>query len=617
MRRLLFTLTFLAACAHSTPHKPGDEYLRAIHFEGNQKLKSKTLNAGLGLNRTEKRGRAPDPYLVEVDADRIRGEYLRNGYLDVDVQSRVDRDGDAMTVTYVVEEGVRAKTRISIYGLQDDPELPEAKILAQLPLHEGDTFDYAKFDAAKVMLLQVVQDAGYAHAKLDATVFADRPHHEAIIQLDYALGPKCTFGEIKITGVKPDLADAARNRMQFATGDRYSTSAIIASKRALYGFGRFSTVQIQPDQTAGAVVGIEVAVAEGARREIKLGGGVGVDPTAFEVRARMGYTIAGWPFPLDTVTLEARPAYAYMRDGSGYQPRMRAIAKLERQDLFWTYAKGDVEVGYNYLAVEAYTSTGPHTRLGFQTPLRTPKLQLRVTWGLEQLAFSNISPLIDPALQMEIGLDHAQRNGTYQQSLILDLRDHPLQPRLGAYAALHVVEGTVYAGGAYEYFQLVPDLRGYVPLGPVVMAARLRFGSSFGDVPVTERYFSGGASNHRGFGERSLSPFVTGDVDGTTRSVPFGGTAMLETGIEARIPLTTWRKIGIGTVLFLDAGDVTRTQAELDLSNLHWAAGVGLRFLTIVGPIRADLGYRLNRFGAMDPQAGSRLAFHMSFGEAF
>jgi outer membrane translocation and assembly module TamA len=465
--------------------------------------------------------------------------------------------------------------------------------------------------------MHVVEDAGYAHARLDTTVYADRANHTAIVQLDYTLGPKCKFGDVEITGVDGRLAEAVRDRLQFQPGQTYSTGAVTATTRALYGLNRFSTVQVQPVEEDGAnpTVRMKVAVSESARREVKLGGGLGMDPTAYEVRGRAGYSIAGFPTDMDTLTLDFRPAYAYLRDGSGYQPRIRALARLERQDILWTYSKGDVEAAYNYLAVEAYTSYGPRTGLGFSTPLGTQKLQLRVGWGLERLDFRDISPLIDESLQMQLGLDETQLVGRYEQSISFDLRDHPIEPRLGAYAEVRVSEGTKFAGGAFEYFQVVPDLRGYVPLGRVVVAGRVRTGGIFGDVPATERFFSGGGSHHRGFGERKLSPFVMGEVDGETRYVPYGGAGMMETGLEARIPLTTWKNMGIGTVVFLDGGDVTETVEDLDPMNLHWAIGTGLRLHTLVGPVRADLGYRLNRLEDASP--GSRFAFHLSLGEAF
>lgn len=633
-RNLLTVIGLVSGCAHGGPHRPGDERLARIAFEGNQRLSDRTLMTGLALRRVVRRGGPPDPYLVQVDADRIRGEYVRKGYLDIAVQSRVERHADQATVIYTIDEGDRAVTRTVITGLPED--LPLAKVRAQLPLVDGAPFDYDTYDLAKPALLAVVQDAGYAHARLDASVVADRANHTAIIELAYTPGPKTTFGEVEVTGATGELARAVRDRVTFAPGQPYQAQAIIETQRNLYGFGRFSTVRVQPDSGAGAIVGVRVAVAESARHEVKLGGGLGMEPAIYEVRGRAGYSIAGWPFPLDSVTLDLRPSIAVLRgrdngDSAEPEPRLRALARLERQDLLWTYAKGTVEAGYNYLTVEAYTATGPLARLGFETPLGTRRVQLRVGWSFEYDWFRAPSPLVDEALQMRLGIDRSERIAAYQQGLIVDLRDHPIEPTLGAYAELRTTEGTKYAGGAYDYVELVPDLRGYVPLfGGAVLAARARFGAIYGDVPATERFFAGGANSERGFSERQLAPGVTGLVDTRRdelcnapsetcqrRTVPYGGAGMIETSVEARLPIARIKGMALGAVAFLDGGDVTETPGALDPGHLHWAAGGGLRLLTVIGPVRLDVGYRLNRTGAMEPAPDSQFAYHLTIGEAF
>src|SRR5581483_5997494 len=172
--------------------RPGEERLAAVDFQGNQRIGDKALLTGLELHRVEKRGGAPDPYTIQVDADRIRGEYLRKGYFDVSVTSRIVRKGDDTTVTYVVEEGPRARVRTLITGLPAD--VPVAKIRAQLPLADGQPFDYET----------------YARAKLNASVIADRATRSAVISLAYDAGPKCTFGPVKVTGVTGELAEAVQ-----------------------------------------------------------------------------------------------------------------------------------------------------------------------------------------------------------------------------------------------------------------------------------------------------------------------------------------------------------------------------------------------------------------------
>jgi translocation and assembly module TamA len=598
-------------------HHPGEEYLDAIKFEGNHSIKTKDLRNGLALRRVQKLGSSPDPYLVVIDGQRVRGEYLRRGFMEVDVRSRVERKGDATTVIYTIAEGPRATTRVLITGIAD-PELQQ-DVREALPIKDGELFSYEPYDKAKERMLGLIEDAGYAHATLNAHVVVDRIKHEAVIHRQYELGEKCKFGTVEVTGVDGELADAVRARVAFAEGDQYSSSAINETQRNIYDMRRFSTVRVLPDKTKDGTINVRISLAKSAGHELALGGGVGMDPATYEVRGRTSYKIIGWPEPLTDYHADLRPAYAKLRDGSGYEPRIRAMTGLTRTDLFRPFLTGEVEGGYNYLTVEAYTSYGPRARLGLESPLGFKALKGRVGWEIERLDFRRISPLIDPTLQMDLGLDDTQRNGMYTQAVSLDLRDNPIEPRLGAYAELRTDEGSKYAGGQFEFVRLTPELRLYAPIpkAPVVVAARARYGTFFGDVPVTERYFSGGSTTQRGFGERRLAPSLVGDVDGEMRVVPIGGAELFESNLELRAHLGHIKGMGVGGVTFLDGGDVVNDGEHVDLMNLHWAAGLGLRLFTIVGAVRADVGYRLNRTGFGEPDPGSHFAFHLSIGEAY
>ncbi|CAN5507021.1 hypothetical protein BH11MYX1_BH11MYX1_06470 [soil metagenome] len=614
----MVTTSVIASACHSTPpRRAGEEYLEAVKFEGNHKIKSSELLNGLRLHRTMKAGRSPDPYQVQNDAKRLKGQYERDGYLEIDVQPRIERKDLAETVIYKIDEGARSTVKVRIEGLPTDPAVPYAAVRAKMPLADGAPFVYQTYDDAKIEVLGVVQDAGYARAKLDASVEGDLATHTAVIVLRFTPGPKCTFGKIIIDGVQGDMREAIVDRLHFQPGQVYSNRAITQTQRDIYGLNRFSSVQVQPDDGSTAQVDMHIAVSEGAAHQITLGGGVGIDPLSYEVRGRAGYQIVGWPFPLDTVTLDFRPAYAYLRDGTGYEPRIRALAKLERQDLFFTHAKGSIEAGYTYLAYEAFTEYGPEGQLGYEIPLGTELVKLRLGYQVQQYSFTRPSTLLTDALKMQLGIDHSEFLGAFKQALVVDLRDHPVEPRWGLYGELQVAEGGPYAGSSYNYQQIIPELRAYAPIGPVVFAAKVRYGQITGDVPPTERFYAGGASSNRGFSERMLSPSVTGDVKGTKVTVPYGGAGMIDTSIEARIPITSIKKMPLHGVVFLDGGEVTDTASQLKPAQLDWAAGVGLRLITIVGPVRADFGYRLNHTGLMDPEPLSKYAFHLSLGEAF
>ena len=620
----------LAACAGTTstkrPHKPGQEYLTAIAIKGNQAIPAEDLIPGLSLQRNAERELSVDDYQLQLDKERIVTAYQKRGFFSVEVHSSLEHHGDAVRVVFTVTEGPRATTHVDIEGLP--PEVPFDKARALVAIPDNGPFDYAAFDDAKDPLLLLVSDAGYAHAHIEADVVADKSHAQATVRYIIYPGPRTTFGPVTIVGATGMLADAVRARIAFEEGEPFSASALLRTQNALYQFGRFSMVRVDPDRDpAATVIAVKITVAEGDHVEVRLGFGGGIDPLTYFGRVHGAYSRIGVLTPLTTFALDARPEYALEQDNCGWDfwhckrdPRIRVLATLTQQDLFVPNMKGDVELGIDYLTVEAYTKIGAHTRLGLTTPLGTPKVQLRLSWIY---AYSNFYKLfIDPGFAPQLGIDHDNYVGNYNAAISVDLRDKPIEPRQGMYADLRVTKGTKYALGDFDYFQATPEVRGFISLGSTTFAARARFGAIWGDVPETERYYGGGMSSQRGFAQRRLSPSVPGPVNTMTGVVAgpvvVGGAALIESGIEIRQPIGSPGGIPLGAVVFLDGGDVTRKVEDLDVTNQHWAVGAGLRFLSPIGPIGLDVAYRLNRNGPTEPEYGhSRINVLLAVGEAF
>jgi outer membrane translocation and assembly module TamA len=579
------------------------------------------LLGGLALERARRVGDPFDRYLLAIDEQRLRSWYVRNGYFRAQVQGDVkDHGRDAVDVAFRVDEGPRALlARVEITGLPDDPKVDAADLRKLIALDDGAPFDYATYDLAKPALTAALARDGYPRARVDLRVDADLDHNAAIIQVAFTPGPRCRFGAITIKGVDGPLAESVRARVAARPGDLYSSDDLADTRARLYDMQRFATVRIEPDLSGeGDVIPITVAVELSTRHELRLGGGFGMNPTSYEVHTRAGYTISGWPGDLETTRLALKPALVRLRETGLWEPRIEALAAIDRMDLFVPQLTGTAEVGLQWITVEAYTSDGPHVQLGLKMPLYRRYLQASTAWHLEALELRDVSTALTPELRAQLGLDApSYRLGYLEETLIADLRDDPVEPRWGAYGEVRAHEGSRFAGGAFDYLRLVPELRGYVPVGPVVLASRARLGTLVGDVPVTERFYAGGANSQRGFGERTLSPFVTGMVNGAIIDVPYGGGALLELSEEARFPLGHLFGQRVGGVTFLDGGDDTEVLSQLDLGHLHWAAGAGLRVHTLIGPVRLDLAYRLDRYQPGEPAAGHRFAFHLCIGEAF
>jgi outer membrane protein assembly factor BamA len=620
----------LGCGARQHPTDKPDEYLAQIVTEGNRGIATADLIDGLSLHRAQHEGHAADPYAISQDTERVRGEFHRHGYFDVDVRSRLDHNGLAQTVVFTIVEGRRSTAHVEIEGLP--PDVPLADVRALIPLAEGAPYDYDVYDDAKQTITEYLQNQGFARAYVDAKTTADRAHGTANAVYDIAPGSRCTFGDVALVGVDPMLAEAVAHRVTMHKGDRFSAKAVLDTQTALYAMTRFSTVRIEPDITGeGAIIPVKIALAEGSRHEVHFGGGLGYDPLFLEVRGRAGGSVIAprlfdHTFSLTTVGVDARLGYAMPREGNVIPPsihggefRGRGALTAHRIDLLDTLLTGDAELGVQYQTNEAYTYYGPYLRLGLSYPLygpvAAPKIAVQVGWQLDAFAFD-----ADDVVTQRLGLDgykrllHGEflRDGTYQARLLIDLRDKVFGTRSGVYASVQFSDGGPEAGGTLRYYEVVPDLRGYVPLGPFVLAGRARVGAINGDVPPTERFYAGGAPSNRGFPTRTLSPTVL-DVDHT---VVIGGAGLIETSAELRWPFAIG-SLDLELVGFTDAGDVTDTVGELDPLHLHVAVGGGLRWVIGGIAIGFDIAKRINRRGPTEPDPGDWGSWDITLGEAY
>jgi outer membrane protein assembly factor BamA len=111
---------------------------------------------------------------------------------------------------------------------------------------------------------------------------------------------------------------------------------------------------------------------------------------------------------------------------------------------------------------------------------------------------------------------------------------------------------------------------------------------------------------------------------------------MLLMQMELRLDIVRIYGNWFAMAAFADGGDVAapscgsadckavtgNVPSSIDVANLHWAVGGGLRYKTVIGTIRFDLGVRVNRLspttdGVPNPDPGQRFAYHISVGEAF
>jgi outer membrane translocation and assembly module TamA len=128
------------------------------------------------------------------------------------------------------------------------------------------------------------------------------------------------------------------------------------------------------------------------------------------------------------------------------------------------------------------------------------------------------------------------------------------------------------------------------------------------DLPASERFFAGGDTTIRGFALDTVGAPNTISPSG----FPRGGNGLLLLNGELRVPV--WGDVG--AALFIDGGNVFDRVTEMDLAELRGSVGFGLRYKSPIGPIRFDVGFKLDRHEIGGTLEGRR-AFHFSIGQAF
>ncbi len=129
------------------------------------------------------------------------------------------------------------------------------------------------------------------------------------------------------------------------------------------------------------------------------------------------------------------------------------------------------------------------------------------------------------------------------------------------------------------------------------------------DIPVSKRFFAGGDTTVRGFSLDRLGDESTISPQG----FPTGGNGVVILNGEMRVGV-----VGpLQAVGFMDAGNVVARASDLRLSDLRTTAGFGIRYRSPVGPIRLDLGFKLDRRELAPGRLERRSVWHISMGQAF
>lgn len=608
---------------------------------------------------------------LQADVVTIADVYRRRGFADVQVDTDVAElppsagEGaqggatGALSVRIVVTEG--ARTKIASVAIAGADAISDQALREQIRVVPGDPYYRPDLLAARDILLLHYLNQGFQSAaiRVDATFSPDRTRADVTFSIDE--GRQVVIDHIIIVGNERTSAATIERELVVAPGKPLGLADVIESQRRLRALGLFRRVQIDElrhrDRAARDLL---ITVEEAPSTSLGYGGGVeagkrlrrsaeagGQAEERLEFAPRGFFEIGrrnlwGKNRSVDLFTrISLRPRDDMAdaaRDGRGYGfSEYRVLGTYREPRLFGRPADAQVTGGleqgirssFNFsrrsLDAQILRRLNPTlTWTGRYTFQRTRIFDERFNPG-ERLLVDRLFPQV--------------RLSTLSLAVVRDTRSDPLEPRAGSLVGIDAETAPVSLGSQVGFAKTLIQAFHFREIAStgIVLALGARLGLANGfprevpvldeggnpvldengdpvtdrvdDLPASERFFAGGDTTVRGFALDRLGDEATIDQDG----FPRGGNALLILNSELRVPV--WRDVGI--VTFLDVGNVFAKADDVSLGRLRGGAGFGVRYRSPIGPIRFDLGFKLDR-RALIPGSPERLtALHISIGHAF
>lgn len=573
--------------------------MREIRFEGNKTIPSSQLKKFLSTKERKFRWffKAPlDEKAFSEDLERIPQFYLSQGFYHMQLISHEIETlvGNNVRIIIRLDEG--PPMMVSDLNLKIDGPSAEKwreEIVKILPIKAEKRFTTPGYKDIEKVARIFLAARGYPKAKVDMRARLDKALNLGTVTVEIEVGPVCTFGAIRVEGNESVSSHVIMREIRFHKGERFDGSRIEASRQRLFALDLFQLVDISVEdlEKETTVLPVRVLVKEAKKQTVRLGVGYGTED---QLRGQAQYEIRD-----------------FLGDGRRLQINVKASAIVQMLEgkfiqPYFMDTKGALIVDGGIMRENqvSFENLKEYIR---------PKYEYKWFDGLVSYAGYNFEANYLGNVVIPPSPTDQEHQAYYISSLIAgntwDMADSLLDPRKGWRLLQNMEWASSLLGSQVGYFKFTAEGRGYLPvLSFGSLAAKVKYGAieplgETSEVPIFKRFFSGGTDSVRGYPYQKLGPL---DPSGD----PIGGMELLEGSIEWRFPIRS----PLEGVVFSDFGNVAPTIGGLSWADTRYTAGVGLRYLTIVGPLRFDVGYELN---PPEQRTFSPYQFHFSIGQAF
>ncbi|MDX1764690.1 MAG: autotransporter assembly complex family protein [bacterium] len=560
--RILFTLLLVGLPSIAECLDPVKVTINGI--EGNL---AKSALAALTIDQ-----RKTQPHLTEELVRRLHdkgsGEIAKAlqpfGYYGPSIKGTLNQSDGVWQAIYTVEPGKPVQVEevdLRIEGPGKDNENLK-RVVDDFPLKEGDTLNHPQYEKGKRNLQRTALNQGYLDALLTAHRVEVFPsEHRARIFLHLETGPQYRFGPVTFN------QDVFREEflgrfVPFEPGAPYAQSDLFKLQNALYDGGYFQNVNVRPlaDDADDLSIPIEVSLVPRKRHQYTAGIGFGTDSG---LRGSLGWEsrrINAWGHRMDA---EAKLSQINQNFTTQYTvPLKNPVLENRTYTAGWLKEDTDTNESETWLVGASHHHLRGKWKETLYLNYQSERFQVGEDRGRSQLLL--------PGVRWSRVKADDRIYATRGSRFLLDIR--------GALDAL--LSDTSFL----QLRALTKVIRNLGPSGRILIRgeAATSLIDEFSQVPASLRFYAGGDQSVRGYDYRELGPVDdNGDV--------VGGKHLLVGSFEYEHRLLkNW-----SVAAFVDTGNAIDDWSD----SLKTGAGIGLRWLSPIGPVRLDVASALDKDG--------------------
>ena len=537
---------------------------------------------------------------LNADLESLRSYYLARGYLDFRIDSTqvaISPDKQQISVTINITEGQRFV--VSGVRLEGNYLGREQEFKTLVTIKPGQPYNADHVAQTSKAFTDYFGSFGYAFARVEALPEIDRTNNRVAFVLQAEPARRAYVRRINVAGNTRTRDTVVRREFRQYESSWYDSDKIRLSRERVDRLGFFTQVEVETQDVPGTQdqVDLTFTVAEKPTGNLQIGA---------------GYSSA------ENISLMAAIRQENVFGSGNYLGLEVNTSKSNRQLVLSTVDPYFTADGISR-AFDLYSRTNrPLSGEATDYTLKTQGGSVRfgvpftesdtVYFGVGAESWV-ISPGSNPGL-----VDFTQQYGSKAQSFPITLgwqrdeRDSALVPTKGWYQRAYADWG---AAGDVKYLRAVYQLQTYMPINrqfTVGLNGELGWGTGLGGqpFPVLKNFYSGGLGSVRGFEQGSLGPrYANGAARGGAKKITLNGEVI------APFPGAgndrTLRLFG-----FVDAGMVYGENSPVRLQDMRLSTGMGMSWISPVGPLRLALAKPLRR------EASDRIqSFQFQIGTAF